>query len=230
MIRAFIETSLIDWDGKLTSVLFFDRCNFRCPFCQNWELILHPENFPIFSENEILDKLKTKRNWIDGVVLTGGEPSLFFEDVFELAKKIKNLGLGVKLDTNGSFPERLLKLIKEKAIDYVAMDIKASLGHYSSAAGVQDARIIEKVRMSIKLLLNGELDYEFRTTCVPGFIDKDALREIGEEIRGAKSWVLQRFISKNAHDERLRGKEYSLNELKELLDVARQYVSSAKLR
>ncbi len=231
MIRSFIETSLLDWDGKITSVLFFDRCNFRCPFCQNWELLLHPENFPAFAENEILERLKAKRDWIDGVVLTGGEPLLFFQTVFKLARKIKDMGFLLKIDTNGSFPERLLRLIEEGVIDYVAMDIKAPLDRYFDVTGkVSKLKIMEKIRRSIKLLLGGRLDYEFRTTCVPDFIDKDSIRKIGEEIRGAKAWFLQRFISANAYEERLRGREYPLEELKVLLDIARQYVPNSRLR
>ncbi|MGB9720896.1 MAG: anaerobic ribonucleoside-triphosphate reductase activating protein [bacterium] len=234
MIRAFIETSLIDWDGKITSVLFFDRCNFRCPFCQNWRLIINPEKYPEYNIDEILKKISQKKNWIDGIVLTGGEPLLFFDDIIEIAKKIKKNNLLIKIDTNGSFPEELLSLIRSGLIDYVAMDIKAPLDQtYFVATGRNpktNPGLIEKVRKTIKILVESKLDYEFRTTCVPGLIDEMAIRKIGEEIIGAKRWALQKFIPFNAYKKIYRNKTFDDKELNDLLRIACSMIPDSKLR
>ncbi len=230
MIRAIIETSLVDWDGKLTTVLFFDKCNFLCPFCQNWELILHSERFPIIEWDTIEKKLKQKKGWIDAVVLTGGEPLVFKKDVFELTRRIKGLDLLIKLDTNGSFPEILKTLLKEKLIDYVAMDIKAPLDErYFKAAG----KMIElnKLKSSIEILMQGSVEYEFRTTCVPGLINKEIIKEMGESIRGAKRWVLQQYVPDNAYKEEYRKlKVFTKKEAEQFLEDARTYVSNTELR
>ncbi len=234
MIRAFIETSLIDWDGKITSVIFFDRCNFRCPFCQNWQLITNPEKYPEYNIDEILKKISQKKNWIDGIVLTGGEPLLFFDDIIEIAKKIKKNNLLIKLDTNGSFPEQLLSLMKYKLIDYVAMDIKAPLDKiYFIATGVNpktNSDIIEKIRKTIKILIESDFDYEFRTTCVPGLIDEEAIKKIGEEIKGAKKWALQRFIPFNAYKKEYRNKTFDDKRLNEFYRIACSIIPDSKLR
>ncbi len=234
MIRAFIETSLIDWDGKITSVLFFDKCNFRCPFCQNWRLITNPEKFPEYNIDEIFKKIMQKKNWIDGIVLTGGEPLIFFDDIIEIAKKIKKNNLLVKLDTNGSFPEQLEHLIKLNLIDYVAMDIKAPfVQKYFIAIGKSpkaNLEVIERVKKTIKILKESNLDYEFRTTCVPGLIDEMAIRKIGEEIKGAKKWALQRFIPFNAYKKSYRSKTFDEKQLNELLRIAQSIIPNSKLR
>lgn len=234
MIRAFIETSLIDWDGKITSVLFFDRCNFRCPFCQNWRLLTNPEKFPEYNVDEIIKKISRKGNWIDGIVLTGGEPLIFFDDLVDITKKIKNYGLLVKLDTNGSLPEDLQTLINLGIVDYVAMDIKAPLNDtYFIAAGKNpdsNPELIRNIRKSIKILIESKIDYEFRTTCVPGLIDEKALIKIGKEIKGAKKWVLQRFIPYNAYRKEYRDRSLDDRELNELLKTALSVIPGSKLR
>ncbi len=236
MIRAFIETSLVDWDGKMTSVLFFDRCNFRCPFCQNWRLIISPDKYPEYKFEEILTRLSRKKNWVDGVVLTGGEPLLFYRDVIDIAEKLKTLNLSVKLDTNGSLPERLGKLLKLQLIDYVAMDIKAPIdSSYWVAAGKKmTSRIVknltEKIEECIDILMNSNIDYEFRTTCVPGLIDESAIEKIGREIKGAKKWVLQHFTSVNAYKKEYRNRVYEDERLKTFVKIAQQYVPAARLR
>lgn len=230
MIRAMIETSLIDWDGKLTTVLFFDKCNFICPFCQNWELILHPENFPVIQWQDIEKVLRAKKGWIDGVVLTGGEPLVYKEEVSDVARKTKALGLLVKLDTNGAYPDTLQKLIAEKLIDYVALDIKAPLDKtYAIAAGKEVN--IKNIARSIEILKEDGVDYEFRTTCVPGIIDRTAIESIGKVIQGAKQWVLQQYVPENAYKEEYRTmKKIPEPDLQKLLDIAGRYVVNTKLR
>ena len=230
MIRAMIETSLIDWDGKLTTVLFFDKCNFRCPFCHNWELIMHPENFPVIQWQEIEKVLRSKKDWIDGVVLTGGEPLVDKEEVFDTARKTKALGMLVKLDTNGAYPNTLREMISENMVDYVALDIKAPLDkRYAKAAGKEINT--ESILESVEILKKSNIDYEFRTTCVPGIIDNVAIESIGKVIRGAKQWVLQQYVPENAHQEEYRAMHRILEpDLLKLLDIARKYVPNTKLR
>jgi len=230
MIRAMIETSLIDWDGKLTTVLFFDKCNFMCPFCQNWELILHPEKFPVVQWSDIAKKLNTKQKWIDGVVLTGGEPLVCEEEVDEICAKIKSLGFLVKLDTNGAYPKALQKLISKKMLDYVALDIKAPLNEkYSLATGREFD--IELIRESLNTLMEDKVDYELRTTCVPGLINEGTIREIGLTIKGAKRWYLQQYVPANAYLEEYRTlATLEKSVIDKLLRVAREHIANVKWR
>ncbi len=230
MIRAMIETSLVDWDGKLTTVLFFDKCNFMCPFCQNWELMMKREKFPPIEWQDIEAKLVAKKKWIDGVVLTGGEPFVFGEEVFSVGRRIKTLGFLLKIDTNGAYPDALERAIGEKIADFVAMDIKAPLDErYSVAAGVKVD--IDKIERSIKQLLSNSVDYEFRTTCVPGLIDEGALSSIGENLRGARSWILQQYVPDNAYIEEYRNLDrVTAAGAEKFLRIARRYVPDAKWR
>lgn len=232
MIRALIETSLIDWDGKISMVLFFDRCNLQCPFCQNWELVMHPDRFDEIDWDVILKKLNRKRGWVDGVVLSGGEPLIYFKEVTRIARALKKMKLGVKLDTNGLLPGKLETLAQAGLVDYVAMDIKAPLDARYAAAGGKDQRsgLEGKVKQSMRFLMEGAVDYEFRTTCVPGIIDEEAIASIGAAIRGARKWALQGFVPDNAYHEELREKKYSAKELERLLEIARRYVANAELR
>lgn len=230
MIRSIIETSLVDWDGKLTTVLFFDKCNFMCPFCQNWELLLHPEKFPIIEWSEVEKMLIAKRSWIDGVVLTGGEPLMNMKEIFDITSKIKTLNFLVKVDTNGAFPETLRELIDNGLIDYVAMDIKAPLdGRYNKASGRKTDR--SAIGESIDILMKGHTDYEFRTTCVPGIITARAVAEIGERIKGARRWFLQQYVPVNAYEEEYRSmSEVPKVEVQAFMAVAKEYVASVKWR
>lgn len=231
MIRAFIETSLVDWDGKISSVVFFDKCNFMCPFCQNWDLIINPDKFPIIEWDHIKQKLQKKKGWVDGVVLTGGEPLCCEQEVFQICRKIKKLGLQVKLDTNGSYPEILQNLIESKLIDFVAMDIKAPIDErYNMAAGKQVD--LEKISKSVQMLLKGEIDYEFRTTCAPGIIDENTIHQIGKKIKDAKKWALQAHVPDNAYKALYRQKlnpEY-YKAIKKYLEIAKKYVPNTILR
>jgi len=231
MIRALIETSLVDWDGKISMVLFFDKCNFMCPFCQNWELILHPERFSAIQWKKIASILQKKNDWIDGVVLTGGEPLVYKKEVFGLAKNLKKLNFGVKVDTNGAYPGTLKELIDKKLVDYVAMDIKAPIDErYYIATGKKIN--LENIKESIRMLMNNVVNYEFRTTCVPGIIDENAIDEIGKTIRRAKKWALQVFVPDNAYKEEYRkklGPEY-VSSLQQFLSRAQEYASNVILR
>jgi pyruvate formate lyase activating enzyme len=169
------KTTLIDYPGKVACTVFLMGCNFRCPFCYSSELVL-PKKIkkqPIIPEKEFFDFLKGRKGLLDAVVLCGGEPTIF-HDLPKFCEKIKKMGFLVKLDTNGSNPEMLEKLIGAQLIDYVAMDIKAPKEKYSEAAGVKVN--LEALEKSVDILKLGRIGYEFRTTVAPGLISQDIFK------------------------------------------------------
>jgi pyruvate formate lyase activating enzyme len=201
-IKGFVETSFCDWDGKISSVIFLPGCNLRCPFCQNGPLVTGYEDLPTVDLDLIAGYLRGKRDWIDGVVITGGEPTIW-AGLAELAADIKRWGFGVKLDTNGTNPDALRDLLGEGLVDYVAMDVKSALDErYHRAAGVTVD--LEALRRSIAGLLSLGEACEFRTTLVPGIVGGDEVEEIAKSIEGARKYVLQRFVPDNSLDRPLR--------------------------
>jgi pyruvate formate lyase activating enzyme len=231
-IKGFIKTSLIDWDGKVTSVIFLPKCNFRCPFCHNHELVLNPEKYNSVSLEEIDSFLLENRDFIDGVVITGGEPTVHV-DLPELCKHFKKLGLMVKLDTNGSNPEMLKHLIDQNLVDYVAMDIKAPLSNatkYLNSIGLKNADL-DNVKKSMEILKKSNVDYEFRTTVVPSLHTAKDIVEISKEIGSKSKLVLQNFNSQSTLDTRFNKiKPYEREELEKMAEAARRYVSEVKIR
>ena len=184
--------SLLDYDEKVSVVLFSPACNFRCPFCHNGESVLN-SNTPI-PFDEILEFLKSRVGLIDAVVFTGGEPTLMPE-LEERIRKVKDLGFLIKLDTNGTNPELLEKLIDEGLLDYVAMDIKNSEGRYKETTDCPHLNM-ENIKKSIEILVKNKVDYEFRTTIVKEFHDEISIKEMGEMVRGAKRLYLQKFVDR----------------------------------
>ncbi|MBU1356843.1 MAG: anaerobic ribonucleoside-triphosphate reductase activating protein [Candidatus Edwardsbacteria bacterium] len=228
-IKGFIETSLIDWDGKIVSVVFLPGCNFRCPFCHNHILVKHPEQIADVPWERIESFLKGKKGWIDGVVITGGEPTIH-KDLMPLLMKLKGLGLPAKLDTNGSNPALLRKIIDQGLVEFIAMDIKASFDQkYDLACGVVVNK--ENIRESIGLILSSGLEYEFRTTIVPQYHDLDSVDNMAREIKGAKKWVLQQFVQTNADNQELRNMPpYNEEYLEEMRKTAEGLVERVVLR
>ena len=171
-VKGFIDLSFVDWDSKVSSVIFLPKCNFRCPFCHNVNLVLNPEKIETIPFEYIEDQLNKQKGWTDGVCITGGEPTIH-SSLPELCSKIKKMGFLVKLDTNGTNPTLLNELQNRKLVDYVAMDIKAPLTaeNYSQATGVNSEKLLEKVKESINLLMESIIDYEFRTT-EPGTVSE----------------------------------------------------------
>jgi pyruvate formate lyase activating enzyme len=200
-IKGFDQMSLVDWDGMVATTLYLSGCNFRCPYCHNSQLVLFPDQYESIPIEEILGYVKEHGDFLDGVVMTGGEPC-FHSEVFDLAKLLKAEGMKVKLDTNGSFPEVIEALINEDLVDYVAMDIKAPLDFesYSRSAGITDRRALDKVRDSIDLLLAGRVDYEFRMTVVPVLHRPSDLRQVAEQLRGAARFVIQNYVPRDTID------------------------------
>ena len=225
-IHGFNKTTLLDYPGLVAATVFTGACNFRCPFCQNADLVLNPSLQPLISEDEILAHLKKRKGITKGVCITGGEPTLQ-SDLRDFVEKLKNLDLKVKLDTNGYRPEVLGKLLSEGLLDYVAMDIKSSPLRYCEAAGAEVD--VLKIRESIALLVNGNIPYEFRTTVVRELHDRQTMEEISELIKGAKNYFLQGYIE----SERVISpgfSAYSYKELEEFLPCFEGKVAKVKIR
>ncbi|MCQ2792601.1 MAG: anaerobic ribonucleoside-triphosphate reductase activating protein [Bacilli bacterium] len=184
------KMSLVDFDDYLSITLFTEGCNFRCPFCHNSALVLNQHN-PIIPWDEIKTLLKDRLGKIDAVVITGGEP-LIHPDIIDKIKEIKALGYRVKLDTNGTNPKLMIKLIEDKLIDYVAIDIKNAIGKYSLTSGVNKLNI-NPIQESIQYLLNHQFPYEFRTTAIKEFHNLDDIISIAKMIKGCPKYVLQRY-------------------------------------
>lgn len=202
-IKGFIETSFLDWPGKICAVLFLPSCNLRCPFCHNHELVLHPERLAAYPWAYVRQRLKDLRSWLDGVCITGGEPTLH-PDLPKLLDLIHGLGLAVKLDTNGTRPEVLAFLISKKLIDYLAMDIKAPLDQESYGRSVGVRISIAEIKKSMDLILSGRVEGEFRTTVVPEWHTQPVLAQMALELKQAPKWTQQEFNPSQALDPSLR--------------------------
>jgi pyruvate formate lyase activating enzyme len=191
-IKGFIETSFVDWPGKICSVIFFPRCNFRCRYCHNADLILRPETFEDIEPASIGDRLRSLRGWIDGVCVTGGEPTLH-SCLPDVLSAIKRSGVQAKLDTNGSNPDILADLIKQGLVDYVAMDVKSSLDENSYCKIIQTPNMLESVKKSVSILLSGSVEYEFRVTVVPQYHGPEDIYALARELNGAARLRVQNF-------------------------------------
>lgn len=185
------KMSLVDYDGKVAATLFTGGCNFKCPFCHNSPLVLDFNNLPSYTEDEVFSYLKKRQGILDGVCVSGGEPTLQ-KDLPEFIEKIKDLGYSVKLDTNGTNPD-LIKLLNENGlVDYFAMDIKNDREHYAAICGFDKFDTI-KVEKSVDYFLSGNADYEFRTTLIDEYHKAENITAIGEWLKGAKKYFLQKF-------------------------------------
>ncbi len=193
-IAGIQKLSLVDYPGHLCAILFLQGCNMRCPFCHNAVLVpCEYEPDWVYSRRweEVLEYLSHRRNFLEGVCITGGEPTLH-RDLPEGIQILRSLGYKIKLDTNGTNPVMVESLLRENQIDYVAMDIKTSLDRYVEL-GVSNPVLITNIRKTIKVIMDLAPDYEFRTTMVPGLIEEEDFVKILEEIRGARRYVLQAY-------------------------------------
>ena len=188
------KMTLLDFPGKVACTVFLGGCNLRCPYCHNSGLI-RPDAPPATDSGALLDFLRKRRGLLDGVAFTGGEPLL--RDLRPLLREVRALGYAVKLDTNGTRPDRLSEVLEEGLADYVAMDVKNSPERYAETAGLP-ALDLTPIRESIALLLRGRADYEFRTTAVAQLHDEASFLGIGEMIRGARRWFLQPFADRDS--------------------------------
>lgn len=225
----FQKMTLLDFPGKVACTVFTGGCNFRCPFCHNAQLVKTDDMPEIIPEEEILSYLKKRQGLLEGICVTGGEP-LLWETLPAFLKKVKELGYAVKLDTNGSFPDRLEQAAGDGLIDMVAMDIKNSPERYAETIGL--ARIdLGELEKSIRFLLRGTIPYEFRTTVAREFHTEEDIRAAAKWITGADRYYLQCFTDSG----NILGGEgilhpYSGEEMKKLCDAAREYVPSTQLR
>ncbi|NLC72273.1 MAG: anaerobic ribonucleoside-triphosphate reductase activating protein [Ruminococcaceae bacterium] len=191
IISGIQKLTLLDYPGKVACTIFTSGCNMRCPFCHNAALVLPERKNEGMSEDEFLEFLKGRRNLLDGVAITGGEP-LLIKELPKLMEEIKKLGFLIKLDTNGSFPDRLRSVVEAGLVDRVAMDIKNSPENYARTVGVPGFDT-EPVLESIRYLLTGPCEFEFRTTVVGGLHTGDDMRKIAQLIKGAPEYYIQAF-------------------------------------
>jgi len=221
------KTSLLDYPGILSAIIWTAGCNFRCPFCYNKQLVLGKTE--IISEETILSFLEKRRDVLEGLSISGGEP-LLQEDIVDFTEKVKKLNYLIKIDTNGAFPERLKELIDKKLVDYVSMDVKAPKEKYDQLAGVKID--ISKIEQSIDLIKNEAPDYEFKTTAVPGMLDKKDIVEIAKWLEGSKQFYLQQFksdsplVSSKLNDV----VPYSKEKLSEMLHEIKPFFKNCSLR
>jgi pyruvate formate lyase activating enzyme len=228
-IRGFIENTLLDWEGKLAAVIFLPGCNFRCGYCHARHLVEPAPSDETIPLGPIVANLRRQRGWVDGVVITGGEPTLHV-DLLELIELFQSEGVGVKLDTNGTRPEVLEEFLGLGVLDYVAMDVKAPLDDtYSQVAGVPVD--LEAIRRSIDLLISGDVPYEFRATVCPDRTGPKEVEGIALAVRGASALYLQTFRPVNCLDRSLESlKPYNQDQMREFCALAAKYVRRCAVR
>jgi pyruvate formate lyase activating enzyme len=202
MFKGWVRTSLIDYPEHIAAILFCGGCSFRCPMCHNASLVLEPGKHASINPQEILAFLQKRAGMVNGVVLSGGEPTLHPE-LKDWILKLREMGLDIKLDTSGYHPEVLRDLLQEKLLDYIAMDIKAPPDKYARLSGVKDIDL-ERIKESIRLLRNSALPYEFRTTVVPGLLDAEDIQQIADWLEGSLHYILQQFRPAETLDPELR--------------------------
>lgn len=217
------KTSLIDFPDRLATVLFAPDCNLRCPFCHNWRIVLDPKP-PFLNEETAIRILEKRKNYVDAVAITGGEPTMH-KEIPKFLKKLKEGGFAVKLDTNGFFPQVLKECMPH--VNYVALDVKTSLEKY----GRLGAKDTTDFLRTVKMLKNGEVDYEFRTTVVPGFVDEEDIQKMGQIVKGGKRFAFQQFIPGDTLDKTFSNvKPHSAEAIAKFADVMKQYVNEVVLR
>lgn len=221
------KMTLLDFPGKVACTVFIGGCNLRCPFCHNASLVTGKDEPEPFSQEEILSFLRSRRNILDGVAVTGGEP-LLYEETLDFLREIRTLGLAVKLDTNGCFPERLERVVRSGLAEYVAMDIKNAPDAYAETVGCPHLDL-NPIRQSVEFLLSGAVDYEFRTTVVAEFHTADRIARLADWICGARRYYLQNFVdSGKLIDENMHGLDHASMEF--LLKIVRKKIPGAELR
>lgn len=222
------KLTLLDYPGKVACTLFTRGCNFKCPFCHNASLVVRADEQKPYSNAEIFAFLKKRAGVLDGVAITGGEPTLV-SGLYDFIKEIKNLGYAVKLDTNGTRPEVIKRLVEDNLVDYVAMDIKNHPSKYAYTVGLPDSYDLSPIIESKNYLMEGHVDFEFRTTVAKPFHTEEDFYIIGEWLKGSEKYFLQQF--KDSGD--IIGKEissYNESEMEKFLKVLLPFVPNAQLR
>lgn len=226
-IYGFNKTTLLDYPEHVAATVFTGGCNFRCPFCHNGGLVLSPNPEERIEEEEVLSYLKKRQGILEGVCITGGEPTLQ-KDLRNFICKVKDMGYLVKLDTNGYRPQVLWNLIQEGLLDYVAMDIKASKENYAVAAGVEGLDI-SRIEESVGILKGNKVPYEFRTTVVKGIHSIEEFEEIGQFLAGSRAYYLQQYREND--NVIVQGYDaFSKAEMESMALLARKYIDKVVLR
>lgn len=227
-VKGWIKSSLIDYPGRIAASLFCGGCNFRCPNCHNADIVLRPDQHPDLSEDEIWAFFERRRGLLDGAVISGGEPTLQ-SDLLPFAERLHGMGFLVKLDTNGYLPSVLEEMLSAHLVDYVAMDVKAPLNKYPQAT---DAAVnVKRIQRTIDLLFEAEVEYEFRTTVVPGLLVEDDVVQIARLVAGARCLYLQQFVPRNTLDpEMMTRTPYPPERIRAMADLAREWVREVYLR
>lgn len=227
-IKGIQKLSLIDYPGKLCATIFVGECNFRCPYCYNVSLILEPKNLRTIPEQDVLDFLSERKGFLDGICVGGGEPTIHKELPIFLSK-VKKIGFLVKVDTNGSKPKMLKRLIDEGLVDYIAMDVKAPLRKYRKTVGAEVD--IESVKESVGLIRASDIDYEFRITMVPELTTEEDLIEIAKMLKSSKRFVVQQLRPGKTLDESFKDViPYSIEKLEEFRRRVAPFFKECKLR
>jgi pyruvate formate lyase activating enzyme len=226
IIGGLEKLSLLDYPGQIAAIVFTQGCNFRCHFCYNPMLVLplsrtniDQKDSSLINKDDLFAFLEDRRGKLDAVVITGGEPTIH-QDLPEFIEAIKKLGFLVKLDTNGTNPEMLEKLLDKKLLDYIAMDVKAPFDKYENVVGVKID--LNKIKKSVKIIMESGLPYEFRTTVAPALLEPEDVVNLATELKGATKWYLQKFeANKDLLDSKLVGtKIYSNKEMKQMAEAA----------
>lgn len=225
--HGFQKVTLLDYPGKVASTVFLGGCNFRCPFCHNGTLVTNPNRYQTISDVEVLSHLYEKRKILDGVCITGGEPLLY--DVKPFLREVKQIGLLIKLDHNGTQPDKLQELISANLVDYVAIDIKNSRQKYAQTVGVANFDLTP-IQRTIDLLRDGAVEYEFRTTVVKGLHDADDFPDIGKMIEGAKRYYLQQYVDSGDILHNNQFTSYTQLEMQQFADIIKPYVPNVQIR
>ena len=222
------KLTLLDFPGTVACTVFTVGCNLRCPFCHNPALVFNPPEEYRISEEEFFAFLKKRQGILDGVAITGGEP-LLHSDIGEFIAKIKSMGFKVKLDTNGTFPDRLGKILAEGNVDYVAMDLKNTFEKYAETVGIEGFDV-SLIKRSIKLIEDSGVDHEFRTTVVSPLHSAGDFEQIAKQVEGSEKYFLQNFVDSG---ELLNGEglsELPRGELEKALEGAKKIIPQAKIR
>lgn len=238
IIGGLEKLSLIDFPGYLSAIVFTKSCNFRCHFCYNPMLVFAEgenelknidEGSSLIPEEDLFLFLKERAGKIEGLVISGGEPTLQ-ADLKDFIIKVRQLGYKIKLDTNGTNPEKVLDLIENNLLDYVAMDLKAPIDDYEKVVGLKAD--MEKIKKSIKILIYGDIPYEFRTTLVPGLVDENDILKMSKDIEGARLWYLQKFKSDvNLVNNNFQNKNsFTDKEMKNFAEIGKKFVKDCIFR
>ena len=228
-ISGLERSSLLDYPGKISAIIFTHGCDLKCPYCHNPELVIEGfDKAKSFTEEQVLDFLKSRKGKLDALVITGGEP-LVQKELLPFIKKVKEMGFLIKLDTNGTFPDKLKDLIETGYIDYIAMDVKYPKVQYIKNSIIPG--VAKKIEQSIKIIMDSGLDYEFRTTYVKPLHSLESVEGIGKMIKGAKNYYIQNFRPGKTIDQTLtKENSFTTKELEEIKKTMEKYVDNVQIR